>query len=249
MKVRNDQRKTISLSQYEYVDLRIKDISAMEGITESVIIEEILLRKREPLFPASPCLTDMVHRYYTDENGCTKLYRNFFMILAGHIVDYTPDKELQVVKSLHSHLCFSSSLIENAERLPLELIGLHIKTIREHLEHCLCVAEAELSKISSKIDSRSAAEKYTKHSEDKYKLTKDIRFANDLIDFFIDRPQYASYHTVTQLILSCWDFVRSIPATYNVLGLVAEMNPVPNSAYNRYNLINCLYSASEDWDF
>ena len=56
MKVRNDQRKTISLSQYEYVDLRIKDISAMEGITESVIIEEILLRKREPLFPASPCL-------------------------------------------------------------------------------------------------------------------------------------------------------------------------------------------------
>lgn len=90
------------------------------------------------------------------------------------------------------------------------MIGLHIKTIREHLEHCLSVAEAELDKVSSKIDNRAAAEKYTKHSEDRYKLTKDIRFANDLIDFFIDRPQYASYHTVTQLILSCWDFVRSI---------------------------------------
>ena len=82
-----------------------------------------------------------------------------------------------------------------------------------------------------------------------HKLSREIKFAEDLVDYFTVRQEYASYNTVSQLILGCWDFVKSVPATYSALSMIAKLNPVANIPANRYHLIENIFEASEDWDF
>lgn len=249
MKSRYENRKTISLTRFEYVSLRCKDISELEGKSESAIIEEIIMGTRPALVPPSEQARELILRNYLDDDACTKIMKGFFDILTGRSISFTPDKERIMVECLHHHICSWSTQPLEADKLTLELIGIQIRTIKEHLEHCLTVAENEIGKISGHINTQESAFLYSQYSDHKYKLSKEIKFAEDLVDYFTVRQEYASYNTVSQLILGCWDFVKSVPATYSALSMIAKLNPVANIPANRYHLIENIFEASEDWDF
>ena len=249
MKSRYENRKTISLTRFEYVSLRCKDISELEGKSESAVIEEIIMGTRPALVPPSEQARELILRNYLDNDACTKIMKGFFDILTGRSITYVPDKERIMVECLHHHICSWSTQPREADKLTLELIGIQLKLIKQHLEHCLDIADDEMKKLSGQINTKESALAYLQYSDHKYKLTMEIDFANDLVDYFTKQQEYASYNTVSQLILGCWDFVKSIPATYSALSMIARLNPVANISANRYRLIENIFQASEDWDF
>lgn len=249
MKSRYESRKTISLTRFEYVSLRCKDISELEGKSESAIIEEVLMGMRPALVPTSEQAKGLILRNYLDDDACTKIMKGFFDILTGRSISYVPDKELVMVECLHHHICCFSVSPLKTNRRALELIGIQLNKIKQHLEYCLNLTGGEFDKLLGHSETREDLLIFAKIRDLKYKLEMEIALANDLVDYFTKHQEYVTFCGVTQLILGCWDFVKEIPATYSTLSMVSQLNPVANIPENRYYLVQNIFDASENWDF
>lgn len=249
MKNRFENRKTLSFTNYEYVSLRCKDISAVEGKSDSMIIEEIIMGKRPPLVPRSETASSLVLRNYLDDDACTKILKEFFGVLSGRCISYIPKKEKVMVDVLHTHICFRSVAPIGESKMLIELIGINLKAIKDQLEHHMDITNSEIQKLSGHIDSPAAALAYSENSDHRYRLKTNIDFVNSLIDYFVNRNEFISYSAVTQLILTCWEYIKTNPATYSVLSMIAQIHPVTNIPENRYNLYENLLEACSEWDF
>ena len=155
----------------------------------------------------------------------------------------------RAVESLHNHLCHWHTNPLDATEVMIKHIGIQVDTLKQHLEHCLENVNDEIQKLSGHIDSRESAIAYSNLSDDKFKLTMEIRFAKDAVDYFMNRQEYASYNMVTQLVLNSWEYLKTILATYSVLAMVVQQNPIENIPDNRYYLAEYIHIATEEWDF
>lgn len=141
---RYENRKTISLTRFDFVSLRCKDISTVEGKSESAIIEEVLMRRRPPLMPESKELGDILLRYYIDSDACTKMMKAYFDFLStkkGEI-DYVAAYEMVMI--LHRQLCDSGTSQKNNVSSMHKWIAKHLKLLLETGNNQIDVTEWQM---------------------------------------------------------------------------------------------------------
>ena len=219
---RYENRKTISLTRFDYVSLRCKDISEVEGKSESAIIEGVLMGLRPPLLPKPRQVRNIILRYYLEEDACSKILKGFFDYQTGRrdldLVDVEEDNERVMVELLHEHLCASNRSFYEADRIRNE----QIRNFLNLLKVCTnyeCSRSDELQKM-----------------------------LQQQIEQIRGNCEYIRYREISQIFLIFWEFVKDKPFTYNVLSLLVELNPIGESTENRYTLVERLFRATKEWE-
>ena len=219
---RYENRKTISLTRFGYVSLRCKDISEVEGKSESAIIEEVLMGLRPPLLPQPKQARNIILRYYLEEDACSKILKAFFDYQTGRrdldMVDVEEDNERVMVELLHAHLCASNKSFRETDGVKNEQIGNFLNLLKECTNYA-CSRSDELQKLlQQQIEQIQSNCEYIRHRE------------------------------ISQIFLFFWEFVKNKPFTYNVLSLLTELNPIEENPENRYAIIEAIYKAIKNWE-
>lgn len=227
-----NEKKLLSFVNFHFIDRMLKDISNIEGTTESLAAEEILLGIHPPLLPKSQNASAIIKALYNTDDAVTAMYRSVFGQLSALISgDYIPQKERILIDSLHSALCHSQTSYQDQDKPALDW---YIKQLSAFL--------AELEQIYSKMPDQDLHI----YSE-RYKLQGEIKFGHDLINELKKEPEYVMYHNIISIILHTWEYIRDNATTYRLLTAQMQLITLPNTAENRLYASTYIRDASSDW--
>lgn len=227
-----NEKKLLSFVNFHLIDRMLKDISSIDGTTESLVAEEILLGVRPPLLPQNQKASAIIKALYNNDDAVTTMYRSVFGQISALISgDYCPEKERILIESLHSALCHSQETYQGQDKPALDW---YIKQFSAFL--------TELEQIYAKMPEQDLAI-YGKRS----KLQSEIKFGRDLIDELRTEPEYTMYHNVVSIILHTWDYIKGNATTYRLLTAQMQLITLPNTAENRIYASSYIREAAVDW--
>lgn len=227
-----NEKKLFSFISFRFIDKILKDISGLDGVTESLIAEEILLGSRPPLLPKNKKASAIIQSLYNSDNAVTAMYQTVFGQISALISgDYYPEKERILVESLHSALCHSQETYQGQDKPALDW---YIKQFSAFL--------MELEQIYIKMPEQDLAV-YDKRC----KLQSEIRFGRDLIDELRTEPEFTMYHNIISIILHTWEYIKEDAATYRLLVAQMRLVTLPNTSKNRLYAVRYITEASVGW--
>lgn len=227
-----NEKKLLSFVNFHLIDRMLKDISSIDGTTESLVAEEILLGVRPPLLPQNQKASAIIKSLYNTDDAVTAMYQTVFGQISALISrDYCPEKERILIESLHSALCHSQETYQGQDKPALDW---YIKQFSAFL--------AELEQIHEKMPEQDL----TIYGE-RCKLQSEIKFGCDLIDELRTEPEYTMYHNVVSIILHTWDYIKGNVATYRLLVAQMQLVTLPNTPENRLYAVRYITEASVDW--
>lgn len=226
------EKKLLSFVNFHLIDRMLKDISSIDGTTESLVAEEILLGVRPPLLPQNQKASAIIKALYNNDDAVTAMYRSVFGQLSALISgDYVPQKERILVDSLHSALCHSQATYQGQDKPAMDW---YIKQFSAFL--------AELEQIHEKMP-----EQDLNIYGERCKLQSEIKFGCDLIDELRTEPEYTMYHNIISVILHTWEHIRGNATTYRLLTAQMQLITLPNTAENRIYASSYIREAAVDW--